>query len=177
VSGGWLTAQLPRVIEEDPVLSGIVRIVEDIADSYRSDLDAVPEHLDIAAAAGPMLRYLASWVGADLDPSISPDRQREVLRAVGPLLGWRGTRRGLEGILEALTGARVQVEDSGGVWAAEDQRPAPSPLVVVELEDLGELSPGQVRAYVGQEVPVGTTVELRLRGRALSEGDRDDTGG
>jgi phage tail-like protein len=170
VSSGWLIAQLPRTIAEDDVLSGIVRIVEDIAGSYRHDVDAVAEHLDIAAASAPMLRYLASWVGADLDPSISPDRQREVLRAIGPLLGRRGTRRGLEGILEALTGAQVRVDDSGGVWSATEPRPPATPVIVVDLQDLGELSPRQVSAYIGQEVPVGAVVELRLRGQPLEEG-------
>ncbi len=176
MSGGWLVAQLPRGIADDKVLSAIARIAEDIADTYRSDLDAVAQHVDVAAAAAPMLRYLASWVGADLDPAISPDRQREVLRAIGPLLGRRGTRHGLAGILEALTGSRVQVEDGGGVWARREDCPAPTMRVVVDVQDLGEFSPGQVRAYIEQEVPVGTAVELRVAGRPVPE-DGHETGG
>jgi phage tail-like protein len=176
MTGGWLVDQLPRAIAEDPVLAGIAAIAQEVAGSFRSDLDAIDQHLDVAAASAPMLRYLASWVGADLDPSISVDRQREVLRRVGSLLGWRGTQRGLEGILEALTGARVRVQDSGGVWTSSQPRPGPGLAVLVEIDDLGELSAAQLRAYVAEEVPVGAQVELRVAGTEQEGADSGPAG-
>jgi phage tail-like protein len=172
VTTGWLTAQLPRVLAEDPVLSGVVRVVEEVADTYRCEVDALEQHLDAGSASAAMLRYLASWLGADLDPSISLGRQREVLRAVGPLVGWRGTRRGVEGLLEALTGARVRVGDDGGVWTSEEPRPSPSLRVVVDLTDLGEMTGPQLYAFLADELPVGADVVLRLGGRVLERDGR-----
>lgn len=176
MTGGWLLVQLPRAIAEDPVLAGMTGIAEKVGDSIRDDLDALEQHLDIAAASPPMLRYLASWVGADLDPSISTDRQRELLRAIGPLLGWRGTRRGLEGILEALTGSHVRVSDAGGVWTGSQPPPAPDMTVIVELDHLGEFSAAQLRAYVSQEAPVCARVALRIAASGRQQGDPDASG-
>lgn len=159
---GWLTGQLPAAMAADPLLHGIVAIVERLADGYRADVDAVEHHVDLAESQAPMLRYVASWLGADLDPTISADRQREVARTMGRLIGSRGTPRALETIFEALTGAPVRVTDGGGVWTRGDALPPPSMEVVVELTSLGELTEGQLRAFLSQEVPVGTRVDLRL---------------
>lgn len=161
MSDGWLVAQLPRVLAEDQLLAGIASIAEKIGDSVRRDLDDLEHQLDVAAAPPPMLRYVASWVGADLDPGVPTDRQRELLRAIGPLLGWRGTRRGLQDVLEALTGGRVRVFDSGGVVTAAQDGLTAEPVVTVELDGHGVLTPAQLRAYIDLEVPVGTRVEIR----------------
>lgn len=162
MTSGWLTAQLPATIAADPLLHGIARIVEEVADGMRADVDALPHHLDLAESQPPMLAYVASWLGAELDPSISTDRQREVARTAGRLAGRRGTKRALETNLEALTGAPARVTDSGGVWGSRDVRPPPSTDVVVELQSLGELTQEQLRAYLLLEVPAGTRVVLRV---------------
>ncbi|BEP13937.1 phage tail protein [Acidothermaceae bacterium B102] len=159
---GWLVAQLPRAMAVDPVLTGLVEILETVADTLVAGADALECHLDIATASPPMLRYLASWLDADLDPSITVERQREVLLTTGSLLGWRGTRRGLESLLAALTGARVEVADGGGVFTRSQPIPPANKAITVRLDTLGELNEGQVRALIEQEVPVGTRVELVL---------------
>ncbi|HET9656115.1 MAG TPA: phage tail protein [Kineosporiaceae bacterium] len=168
MSTGWLVGQLPRAMAADPVIAGVAGICEEIADTLRAGVDGIGHHLDLATSPDPMVRYLASWVGADLDPGISLARQQELLRATGPLLSRRGTRYGLELLLEALTGSRVRVGDGGGVFA-EDRLPPPDPRVLVEIDDPGELSAQQLLTMIGAEVPVGTVVELRIAGRPVGE--------
>jgi phage tail-like protein len=149
---------------QDPLIAGVVSVVEEVAGTVREDVDAIDQHLDVATASAPMVRYLASWLGADLDPGVTVDRQREVLRAIGSLLGWRGTRPGLEGLLEALTGGRVRVTDAGGVFTSRETPPPADLRVVVDLDSLGELSERQIRAVLAQELPIGALVELRAPG-------------
>jgi phage tail-like protein len=148
----------------DPVLAGVAGLCEEIADTLRAGADSVEYQLDLATVSTPMLRYLASWLGADLDPAISVDRQRELMRAVGPLLSRRGTRHGLEHLVEALTGSRAKVSDGGGAYPARHapQADPGRPVVVVELDDAGELSEAQLRALIQAELPVGVLADLRL---------------
>ncbi len=166
---GWLRAQLPGTMARDPVLAGFVRACEEIADSVRDQVSDIEYELDIDLASPEMLCYLASWLGVDLqattaaeDPAAG-DEQRRLLLAVGTVLGWRGTRRGVETLLEALTGARAQVSDSGGVFASGEAMPPPDDVVRVVLDHAGRLSERQIRAFLAEELPVGTRVELRIR--------------
>jgi phage tail-like protein len=151
---------------EDRLVRGIVSIIEDLADTLRADVDSIEYNLDITTASGPMLRYLASWLDANLDPNVSDERQRKLLRTVGRSVGWRGTRRGLEQLLAGLTGAPVRVSDGGGVYTRNtERRPWPDLRVTVELDDLGELSERQLYALITAELPVAAQLELRTPGR------------
>ena len=119
-----------------------------------------------------MLSYLASWLGVELETIASPDEpgardaQRRLIRAVGQVIGWRGTRRGVETLLEALTGARADVSDSGGIFGRDDPVPPADNLVRVSLTHTGGLSEQQILAFLAGELPVGTRVELHVRSGA-----------
>ncbi|MFD1048552.1 hypothetical protein ACFQ1S_24975, partial [Kibdelosporangium lantanae] len=86
-----------------------------------------------------------------------------LIRAVGQALVWRGTRRGLETLLEALTDSRVDVLDTGGVFGPQDKVPPASDVVVVELDHTGMLTRQQVMAFLVEELPIGVRVDLRIR--------------
>jgi phage tail-like protein len=167
---GWLLGQLPAVMRRDRVIGGFVRGFEEIGDGLRDQIDDVEYELDIDLASSEMLSYLASWLGVSIDASILAgddarlrDAQRRLIRAVGKALVWRGTAHGVEILLEALTDSRVTVSDSGGVFGAADSVPPAGDLVVVEIDHLGSLTRQQILAFLDDELPVGTRVELRVR--------------
>jgi len=168
---GWLLAQLPQAMARDRVIAGFVRGFEEVADSVRDRMSTVDYELDVDLASPEMLRYLATWLGVEVETIAAVDDpggredQRRLIRAVGQVLGWRGTRRGLEVLLEALTGGRAEVSDHGGVYGSKDQVPPADNLVRVVLDDLGRLSERQILALLDQELPVGSRVELRIRSR------------
>lgn len=167
---GWLLGQLPAVMRRDPVLGGFVRGFEEIGDGLRDQIDDIEYELDIDLASSEMLSFLASWLGVSIDAAVLAsddarlrDAQRRLIRAVGKALVWRGTAHGVEILLEALTDSRVTVSDSGGVFGAGDSLPAATDEVVVEIDHLGSLTRQQVLAFLDDELPVGTRVELRVR--------------
>jgi phage tail-like protein len=173
---GWLLAQLPQAMARDRVITGFVRGFEDVADTIRDRMSTVDYELDVDLASPEMLRYLATWLGVEVETIGSADDlparedQRRLIRAVGQVLGWRGTRRGLEILLEALTGGRAEVSDRGGVYGSREQVPPADNLVRVVLDDLGRLSERQVLALLDQELPVGSRVELRIRSQERGGG-------
>jgi phage tail-like protein len=160
---GWLVDQLPRVMAQDRVLRGFVLALEEVADSVRERVSGIERQVDVDLAPPEMLQYVAGWLGVDLEPSETGVRQRELVRAVGRTLGWRGTRQGVETILEAATGSRVTVTDSGGVFGPADDVPPPDPSVVVSLDSTGPLSEDQVRAFLAAELPLGAVLRLDVR--------------
>jgi phage tail-like protein len=167
---GWLLNQLPAVMIRDRVISGWVRAFEEIGDTLREQVEDIEYELDVNLASPEMLSYLASWVSIAIDAAQAAsddhevrDVQRRLIRAVGKALVWRGTRRGLETLLEALTDSRVDVLDSGGVFAPDEQIPAGGDTIIVELDHTGLLTRQQVLAFIAEELPVGVLVDLRVR--------------
>ena len=174
---GWLLGQLPAVMRRDRVVGGFVRGFEEIGDGLRDQIDDIEYELDIDLASSEMLGYLASWLGVAIDNSVVAsddahlrDAQRRLIRAVGKALLWRGTAHGVEILLEALTDSRVTVSDSGGVFGAGDSVPPAADLVIVDIDHLGSLTRRQIMAFLDDELPVGTRVELRVRA-----GEREET--
>jgi phage tail-like protein len=172
VSEDWLVAQLPQVMAADPLVAGFVRGCQEVAESIRDRVGSVEHELDVDLASPHMLSFTASWLGVQLDTlpaavdADARDAQRRLIRAVGDVLGWRGTAKGVELLLGALTGAtRVEVTDSGGVFGAGDTVPAADHTVDVSINQLGGLSEAQVLAFLAQELPVTAQVRLRVGAR------------
>jgi phage tail-like protein len=168
VSGrnGWLLGQLPQVMARDQVIAGFVHAAQEVADGLRDRMESVEHELDVDLAAPEMLTFVASWLGVPaeaLPDEPERDAQRRLIRAVGQVLGWRGTRRGVEVLLEALTGARADVSDSGGVFGRNDPLTPAQDVVRISLTHTGGLSEQQILAFLADELPVGARVELHVR--------------
>ena len=159
----WLVSQLPRAMVADPVLRGFATAFEDVADSVRMRIDGIEHQVDTGLATPEMLQFVASWLGLALEPTDPPEYQRALVRQVGRLLGWRGTRHGIEGLLEAATGSRVTVTDGGGIFGREDKLPPSNNVVTVRLDHTGHLTEQQVRRFLEAELPLGSQVELDVR--------------
>jgi phage tail-like protein len=148
---------------QDRVLRAFAGGAEEVGDSVRRRIESIEHQLDIGLASPGMLRFVAGWLGLALDPADDVDHQRAVVRATGSVLGWRGTRRGVEDLLQALTGGRAEVTDGGGIFAPGDDLPAASEIVRVEVDSTGPLSEDQVRAYLADELPAGAVLDLHVR--------------
>ncbi|MFF5287926.1 phage tail protein [Paractinoplanes globisporus] len=160
---GWLIGQLPRVMGDDPVLRDFVNAFEQVHDTVRERIDAIEYQVDTGLASPEMLAFLGSWLGVMLEPTDPAEYRRTLVREVGKLLGWRGTRFGVEALLQAATGARVTVIDAGGVYGSTDQVPAPDSVVVVQMDHTGHLTEKQVMAFLQSELPLGAKVQLDVR--------------
>jgi phage tail-like protein len=155
----WLADQLPRPLAEDPFLRRFSCIFEDVADSVRDPVLSFEHFLDVDTAPPELLPWLAGWLGLRIGPSLDERRQREVIRSAGALLQWRGTRRGLQGLVESLVGGPVEVLDAGGVFR-EGQNPDSDPRITIRLEKYGGVGEQELRTFVEGELPAGVEVEL-----------------
>jgi phage tail-like protein len=167
---GWLVEQLPRPLAEDPFVQRFVGIFEDISTTVHGRIDGVGHLLDPGLGPPEFVRWMGGWIGSAIDASLPDERQRHLVRTAGRLLGWRGTRIALQGLLEALTDRPVEVRDSGGVFPAGRTAPG-GHQVTVHLEDTGGVDEQQLLVFVKREVPADATVELLVGGRAVEAPD------
>jgi phage tail-like protein len=158
---GWLADQLPAALGDDAFVRRFLGTFEEIAGSLRDRVDGLDQMLDAGTAPPEFVRWMGGWLGLAVQPGLSEDRQRALVRAAGPLWSWRGTRKGLRGMLEAYTGSAVDVQDSGGVFRA-GAAPAGPKHVRVRLERSGELSGAELTVLVRQELPPDADFDLDI---------------
>jgi phage tail-like protein len=165
---GWLAEQLPRPLAEDHFTRQFLRIFEDVAGDVRRRVDGFRDYLDVRLAPAEFVRWMGGWLGLAVDPALPEEHQRSLVMAAGPLFPWRGTRRGLQGLLEALTRAPVQIEEGGGVFL-EGEAPANSGRIVIKLTATGGLNEQHLLDLARLEIPANASVELRVGRRRVKE--------
>jgi phage tail-like protein len=161
----WLLAQLPIGMTEDDFLARFVSIFQHIGSSLLHHADTLGHLSDVAVAPDPMVRAVGSWLGLDwVDPSL-PDRlQRLLVAEYARSMVWRGTKVGLQRVLQSVTGAPVTIVDSGGVYA-EGEAPDNAPHVVIHLSASQWATDADLHRIVRGELPATVTYELHIAGR------------
>lgn len=133
---------LPLALREDGLATRLTEGLDDVLAPVIATLDCLSAYVDPRLAPVDFLTWLGTWVGVTLDESWPLDRRRATVAQAVALYRTRGTPDGLRAHLEALTGGRVEVTDSGGVfWSTTPDSPNSTaatdgePAVVVRVTD------------------------------------------
>lgn len=95
---------LPAIYGEIDFIGRFLKIFEQSFEPSVQTLDALWAHLDPLTTPTALLPFLAHWVGWQLVPYLSLERQRSLIRNAITIYRWRGTRRGLRLYLHLATG-------------------------------------------------------------------------
>ena len=114
VSPHPLGARLPAMYLEDGFVQRLTGALDEVLAPILSCLDNIEAYIDPDLAPDDFLQWLGGWVGLALDDSLPAERRRAVLTEAIGLYRVRGTKRGLAAHLSLLTGADVEIEESGG---------------------------------------------------------------
>jgi len=122
---------------EDGFVQRLTGALDGVLAPVFSSLDNLNAYVDPELAPEDFLQWLGGWVGVALDESWPLERRRSLVAAATDLYRVRGTARGLAAHLRLLTGAEVEIEETGGTaWStAADPQPPGSPnfAMVVRL--------------------------------------------
>jgi phage tail-like protein len=163
----WLIGQLPVGMLQSDFFVRFVSIFQELGGSLMDDADLIDHVADSTVTPVPMLGHLASWIGVDtIDASLPEQLQRLILSSSAKALAHRGTRRGLTGYLEMLSGADAHVEEGGGVWA-EGEAPGDVAWVRMTVAATGHLSEDEFVAIVRDEIPAHVRAELWVGDRRI----------
>jgi phage tail-like protein len=124
-----LGERLPAMYLEDSLVQRMTGAFDDILAPIFSSLDNLEAYVDPDLAPEDFLLWLGDWVGLALDESWPVERRRAVVAAAAGLYRVRGTARGLAAYLQILTGASVEIEETGGTVysTGSDVEPPGSP--------------------------------------------------
>ena len=132
-----ILSQLPGVYQEEGFTERFVASFDDGLAPIVSTLDNLASYVDPDLAPEDFLAWLAGWVAVELDDQTRTEDLRRAVRESVPNHRRRGTRAGLREIVSHLTGAQVEVTDSGGaVWSLTPGTPLPGdaePVVRVRI--------------------------------------------
>jgi phage tail-like protein len=163
----WLIGQLPVGMVEDEFLVRFLSIFQDVANTVVDQIDALPHMFDTTVAPSAMVRTLGRWIGLDwVDPSLPDALQRQIVQAYFSILSLRGTRRGMQQLLEVISGAPADVEDRGGIFA-EGEAPFDAAHVRLSVETSGWATEDDLIRIVRSELPASVTFELFVGGRRV----------
>jgi phage tail-like protein len=172
-----LGERLPAMYLEDSFVQRLAGALDEVVAPVFSSLDNLPAYLDPDIAPEDFLQWLGTWVGMTLDESWPLERRRAVLAAATGLYRVRGTARGLAAHLRLLTGAEVDIVETGGTaWSTSaDPEPPGSPnfAMVVRLiaRDLGEADLPRLDALVAAAKPAHVLHRVEIvppRGRPVA---------
>lgn len=159
---------LPGVYLEDPMARGLTAGLDPLLAPVFLTLDCLHAYLDPTLTPPDFLPWLASWLGVELDETMPEDRQRALVAAAGRLHHRHGTAAGLTEYLELLTGATVELQESGGtVWAAvagadPPGSPTPGLTVTVRVPDPSRVDLDRLRQAVHALRPAHLPYEVVL---------------
>ncbi|WP_327220662.1 phage tail protein [Streptomyces cyaneofuscatus] len=160
---------LPALYADDDLAQRFTAGLDTVLASVLSTLDNLPAYFDPALAPADFLPWLATWVGAGIDPDWPPELQRTVLARAVELHRWRGTRRGLVEHLRLCFGVHADVRDGGGVaWSSEPGTALPPPPTGELLVRVWPVAPGvtvdanRVQEVVTASCPVHLTCRVEI---------------
>lgn len=134
-----ISGLLPVALQEDSLATRLTEGLDDVLAPVIATLDCLSAYVDPRLAPADFLTWLGTWVGVALDETWPLDRRRATVAQAVALYRTRGTPDGLRAHLEVLTGGRVEVSDSGGVyWSTTPDSTAATegdPEVVVRVVD------------------------------------------
>jgi phage tail-like protein len=121
-----ISSLLPGLYQEDDFARRLTSALDDVLAPVFCALDNLEAYFDPELAPMDFVEWLAGWMALVLDESWPPERKRAFLGQAAELYRWRGTVRGLAGVIAIHTGVQPEIVDSGGTeWSPVPSRGLP----------------------------------------------------
>jgi phage tail-like protein len=166
-----LALGLPELYLEDDLTRGLVAAFDEVLAPVHCSLDNLEAYVDPRLTPPDFLRWLAGWVGLELDSSAPLNRQRVLIAEAVELYRWRGTVHGLRELIVRATGAAdedVEIEESGGTsWSREPNATPPGgaePRLLVRVRERWDvdIDARRLDAIVDAAKPANMPHEVRV---------------
>jgi phage tail-like protein len=159
---------LPGLYQDDNFALRLTEALDLALAPVFSTLDNFESYLDPWLAPEDFVDWLGSWMGLLLDERLPLDRKRAFVAQAWELFRIRGTRRGLQRVVEVITGGNVEVSDTGGAasatapGAAFPGSPNFAVLVRIRVDDPAGVSRGYVESLVSNAKPAHVTHRVEI---------------
>jgi phage tail-like protein len=164
----YLRSGLPAIYQDEDFGMRFVGGLETLLDPVVGLLDALPAHFNADLAPSDVLELLTAWLGIELREAQPTEERREIVRRAAELGRRRGTKAGLDLVLElGFPGLPFRVEDAGGVHFGTDaeklpEAPPPSFVVFCDVA-LPEEKQADVARLIEEVKPANASYRLRVK--------------
>lgn len=102
---------MPAMYQQDPggFMERFLALFGAMFESVESDIADLPRRFDSDLVSGPSLRWLGSWLGIEVDEHWTDAQIRRFIQEAPQLYRYRGTRKGIETMVEIYTGRKPQI--------------------------------------------------------------------
>ena len=160
--------ELPGLFHDDDFTQRFCAALDEVLSPIFLTLDAIEAYVDPWLAPGDFLMWLSDWVGIPFEDDLPLERKRALVARAVTLQAWAGTAKGIADLVEAYTGVRPEVEDSGAAaWSTTPDGEVPGTgantlTVRVRTPEGVTVDETQLRRLLSTTVPahVATTVEV-----------------
>jgi phage tail-like protein len=160
--------ELPGLFHDDDFSQRFTAALDEVLAPIFLTLDAIEAYVDPWLAPSDFLTWLSEWMGIPIEQDLPEAQQRMLVARAATLYGWAGTARGIADLVEAYTGVRPEVEDTGGVaWSAMPGSDLPGTddygvTVRVRTDDPAAIDAARLERLLAGFVPASviTTVEV-----------------
>lgn len=168
---------LPAIYQEDEAgrsfLERYLSLFERFLTDSETTIDQIARWFDADAVSGEFLRWLSSWLAIAYDENWPEDKLRQLVRRVPDLYRKRGTREGLQAMIELFTGRKPFIVEHFQLDSVEDEEVArllrrlygSDPYgfcVLLQPQSLSSDEYAAVRRIVEEEKPAHTAAGITL---------------
>jgi phage tail-like protein len=95
---------LPAIFRQDAFLGRFLVAFEEILSGLEGQLDTIDDYFDPATTPAAFLEWLSGWVALSLRADLTVPQRRDFIANAVPLYRLRGTKQGLETLIQIYTG-------------------------------------------------------------------------
>lgn len=160
---GWLLRRLPINMQDDPVMRGLLGIIEEVAETVQLQADQIQFISDPSVTPEHLLTWLGRFVDAPDSETLPLADRRELLADVGALILRKGTRSHVATLVRPFTSGRVDVLDDGGIFRDGESGPCEG-RVVVRVGDVVHGTAADLLHIIRSIIPAHCVVRLDIDG-------------
>ncbi|MDR2615237.1 MAG: hypothetical protein LBC28_01520 [Oscillospiraceae bacterium] len=113
--GDHMLDYLPEIYRGDGFTKRFLSVFDSLAMDMEREIENLPAKFDFERAEGDMLRYLASWLGAEEEDFADDEALREYIRSLSEVYESMYTKRGVKRSVRRLTGREPLIIESADV--------------------------------------------------------------
>jgi phage tail-like protein len=162
---------LPSLYLDDELAQQLCAGLDQVLAAAVGSLDSIEAYVDPALAPPDFLVWLAGWVGLMVDETWPEEQQRRFVTEAVELYRWRGTARGLAGLVRIYVGVEPDIVETGAAsWSSapggavpgRTSRVNPALLVRVRVPDPGAVDQRRLTAIVAAATPAHVPYKIEV---------------
>ena len=166
-----LGEMLPSLYLDDEFAQQLCAGLDQVLAAAVGALDSIDAYVDPALAPPDFLVWLAGWVGLLIDETWPEEQQRRFVTEAVDLYRWRGTARGLAGLVRIYVGVEPEIAETGAVsWSSAPGGPLPGRasrvnpalLVRVRVPDPSAVDQRRLTAIVAAATPAHVPYKIEV---------------